>query len=339
MGLFDSTNTTKPKMPGFVQGFYKDILKDASKYYKKDKPGYYTGSTVTPFSDVTKDAFSGMTGLADANSGTNGMAPHLQSILDNGGFTTDQMNTMRGMRDTINTPWMSDMINGDGLTTDQRSVADFYRGDMNEAFDPNTIPGYSQVRSRTLDAGANAVAGQAAKMGRLGGAANQGILARTQMDTAAGMDTAEYDKWRGRRTAGAGGLAGISQQGVDNRSGATALKSGMQGQLFNAEASGLDRMGQAYQTALQPYQTKRAVGAEYEDLFSREKQDELRKFDAANPMNKFKDYLSLVNGVPTGQTTTTSPSLAQLLGAGGLTALSLPTMMGWGKPAAGGTVA
>lgn len=340
MGLFTSQTSTKPNVPAYLKNYNKLILGDAKNDFKGDDWLHaYTGSLVTPFNPETMSAFGynadgtknggGMLGLADANSNGKGMSSHLQEILNNGGFSNDQMQTMSGMKGLINNRGLNNLIEGDGLTADQRAVADFYRGDMNEAFDPETIPGYAQVRSRTLDAGANAVAGQAAKMGRLGGAANQGILARSQMDTAASLDNAEYDKWRARRTAGAGGLAGVSQQGVDNQSNAISLKSGMQGQLFNAQASGLDRMGQAYQTAQMPYQTQRAVGAEMEDLYSRQLADQKRIHDETDPLKRQLEYMSLATGQPVGQTSTTSPSWAQLISAGGLAAASLPTLFGW----------
>jgi hypothetical protein len=386
MGLFDSTNTTKPQVPKFAQGLYKDIFNSAERAFKQG-PYVYNKSTVPGFSASTKAAFGGMKDLAGANTGTNGMAPGLQEIMSNGGFSADQLDSMGTMKDLINNAGMNQIINDTngmteaqnraysslqdgvyanndalqktfdqgGLTDDQMGVADFYRAGMNEQFDPENMAGYSHVRSRTLDAGANAVAGQAAKMGRLGGAANQGILARTQMDSAAAMDNAELDKWRARTADRAGGLASLSQVGVGNqlginsaqqaglgeirdtgalgvnqRNSALALKGDMNNNLFNAQASGLDRVGQAYNTALQPYQTQRAVGAEYEQKNAERIADKLRRFEAQNPLTHLQNYMGLANGTPMGSTQTTSPSLAQLLTAGGLTALSLPTMMNWG---------
>lgn len=401
MGLFDNKNVTKPVIPGYLKDDLKNITNDIGSLYDKGKGGKgYTGSLVTPFHSSTTDAFGysydangnlvqnggGMLGLAGANTDGKGMAPHLQAIMDQGGFTADQLASMDRMKTMIDNPGLAELINGNGLTGDQNvafdklkgtvygnndtlqktfdqggltddqlSVADFYRGDMNEAFDPETIPGYSQVRSRTLDAGANSVAAQMAKMGRLGGAANQGILARTQMDQAAAMDNAEYDKWRSRRTAGASGLAALSeagknsqlainaaqqaglgavsdmgQRGVDNRNSAIALKSDMNNNLFNAQASGLDRVGQAYATAMQPFQTQRAVGAEFEDLMSRQLADQKRIHDESDPLKRKMAFLSALSGQPVGQTTTSSPSLASLIAAGGLTALTLPTLMNFG---------
>ena len=388
MGLFDSTQNTQVKPWGPTGNLLRKGFKDLWQSYKKG-PTFYEGSTVTPFSEQTKGAFGGLTSLAGANSGGNGMSRHLQDIMNRGGFNAGQaeaMTNVRGLADNAglntlindangmtgaqnnayaglqgtvygNNAALQDTFNQGGLTGDQNLVADRYRGEMSSPFDINSNPAYAQVRQRALDAGAQGVTSQAAKMGRLGGAANQNILARNQSDTAATMDMGEYRNWQQRGDAAAAGLAGLSQtgfgnqlninsaqqaglqgigsmgaMGVDQRNQAIGAKSGLESSLFNMNQIGLSNMAQAYQTAQQPYLAQRAVGAEYEDLFSRQKADELRKFDAANPMNHITNFLSTMYGAPKGQATTTSQSPFQTALGLGVGAVGLGGLLSnWGQ--------
>lgn len=386
-----STTTSKQQYPSFVEGFGKDFFKDASKAFNKG-PSYYKGSTVTPFSNQTMAAFgldekgkptgSGMLGLAEANSGTNGMGGSLQQIMSNGGFNQGQLDTMGQIRGLANNSGLAELINGNGLTgaqnksydslqdtvygnnnafqqtfnqggltADQQSVADKYRAGMNEQF--GTDAAYNTVKQNALDSAAQGVTAQAAKAGRFGGGANQNILARAQGDLSANMDTAEMDKYRARTQAAAGNLAGLSQtglgnqmginsaqqsglqnvtnmgaMGVDQRNNAISMKSGLENSLFNMNQAGLGNMGTAYQTAMQPYQTQRAIGQQQEDLYTRQMQDKLRIKDAQNPFNHLQQYASLLSGAPTNSVQTTTPSTLQMLLGGGLGAAGLLGGMG-----------
>lgn len=388
-----STSTTKQQYPSFVEGFAKDMFKDASKAFNKG-PSYYKGSTVTPFSTETTAAQGGMTDLAGANTGANGMGGHLQQIMSNGGFNPDQLGGMAGIKGLIDNKGLNQILNDvngmtqaqnqaysglqnkvygnnnafqqtfdqGGLTEDQNLVADKYRTGMNEQF--GLDPAYLQVKQNALDSTAQGVTSQAAKAGRYGGGANQNILARAQGDLTANMDTAERDKWLSRTNTAAGNLAGLSQTGLGNQMGinsaqqagyqnignmgnmgvgqrndAINVKSGLESALFNMNQAGLGNMGAAYQTALQPYQTQRAVGQEMEDLYTRQMQDKLRIKDAKNPFNHLQQYASLLSGAPTNSVQTTTPSTLQMLLGGGLGTAGLlggMGLFGGGSSAAGG---
>lgn len=345
-GMTSSTSTSTPKMPGYVKGLYKDIYQDVNRFYDKGNMPVYTGPTTAGLTGAQRTALGynkdgkatggGMLGLANANAGQNGMGGNLQEIMSNGGFNQGQLQTMGSMRQMSDNPFMNSMINGNGLTDDQRLVADKYRTGMNEQF--GTDANYNRVKQNALDAGAQAVTGMAAKMGRFGGGANQNILSRNQMDTAASMDVNELDKYRARTQAAAGNLAGLSQTGVGNNANAINQKAGIENSLFNMNQAGLDNMGRAYETALQPYQTKMGVG----NILQQQKQnvinDRMRVFDARNPMNAYQQFLGLASGMPTGQVQTTQPSALQMALTGGLGGLGLLGglgMFGGGAAAAG----
>lgn len=311
----ESSSTTQQQYPPFVKGFGKDLFKDANKAFNQG-PYYYKGSTVTPMSNQTTNALTGMSGLANANMGSNGMGGNLQQIMSNGGFNQGQLDSMASTKAMTQNPFMNSLINGNGLTQDQNSVADFYRTGMNEQF--GTDANYNRVKQDALDASAQGVNAQAARMGRIGGGANQNILARAQGSLSAGMDTAELDKYRARTNAAAGNLAGLSQTGVGNNSNAIAQKSGLENSLFNMNQAGLGNMANAYQAAMQPYQTQAQVGQQYEDLYTRQMQDKLRKFDAKNPFNHLQQYSSLLSGAPMNSVQTSNPSWINTLLGGAL---------------------
>lgn len=367
-----STTTSQQKYPSFVEGFGKDFFKDAQRAFNKG-PSYFKGNTTTPFSKQTTDAFAGMTNVAKANSSGSGMSDNLQQIMGNGGFNPGQLEVMSQMRGLADNAGLAELINGNGLTgaqnkaydslqstvygnnaqmqnvfnqggltSDQQAVMDFYRNGMNEQF--GTDANYNRVKQNTLDAGAQGVNALAAKMGRFGGGANQNILSRNQMDTAAGMDVAELDKYRNRVNTAAGNRAGLAQtgltnqqnisaaqqaglgnianmgaMGVDQRSNAINQKSDLESALFNMNQAGVGNMSSAYDTAMKPYQTQREVGQQYEDLYTRQMQDKLRRFDAKNPYNHLQQYAGLLSGAPMTQVQTSNPSWTNTL-VGGLLA-------------------
>jgi hypothetical protein len=125
------------------------------------------------------------------------------------------------------------------------------------------------------------------------------------------------------------GLLNAQQMGVNNQSNAINQLAGLQGQYFNSQNAGLGNMGTAYQTALAPYQTMQGVGSQYEDLYSRQMQDQLRQFDAQNPLNQFASYVQVANGQPQTTTQTTTPGMLQTVLGGGLGAVGLMGGLGW----------
>jgi hypothetical protein len=343
MGWFDSETTTKPWMPGHVKDFQKDIIKDAHSYYnwqtknpKKidERSGAYTLPGYAQFSDDTLAAFGGLESLAGANMGGKGMSGHLQGILDNGGFTDRQLRVNQGMEDLLGSDAVNGMINSpDGLTADQRLVADRYRTGMNEAW--GTDAAYNSVKDQALKTQQKSLDAMAAKGGRYGGASSQSILAREQGDLGSRMDVSELDKWRARTRADAAGLVDVSQLGVGNRSNAVGQKAALQGQLFNAENAAISNMNNAYSTAQMPSMTMRAVGQERENQEQKRIADEMRIHAEKDPYNRYQKFLGLATGTPTGSTQTTDPSLMQLLTGGGLGVLALGGMMGgWGNNSA-----
>ena len=331
MGIFSSKTETKPVMLPGASDLSRRVLNNANRYFKspESKNRAFTGQGYASLSDDTLNAMGGLTTLAGNNSGGRGMSGHLQGIMDRGGFNQGQVDTMDSMRDLTNNTFMNSLIDGNGLTDDQKLVADRYRTGMDEEF--GTSDAYNTVRDNALARQRMELDATAAKSGRFGGGSSQTILAREQGNLGAGMDVAEMDKWRARTDKAAGDLAALSAAGVGQHGAAVDRKSGLESTLFNMNQAGLGNMAQAYNTAQQPYLTQRAVGLEREQQDQKRINDAMRIHAEQDPMNRYRDFLSLATGTPTGSTQTTDPSLLSLGLGGGLGILALGSMMnGWG---------
>lgn len=254
-----TSNTTAQPYPK-AKPLLNSIIRDAKRQYKRGPADVYTGSTVTPMSQYTTDAYGEMNSIANANSGGRGMSGHLQTIMNNGGFNPDQMESMESMRNLTNNRFLNSLIDGNGLTDpqnrslnrlegtvnannaefqrlfdqgglteDQHSVASKYRTDMNSPFDLNANPAFQQVQDNMLRAAGQGVNAQAAAAGRYGGGANQAILGREQGKIGAQMALDEYRNWQNRGDMAAGNLANLSQGGIQNQQNLNAAQqSGLQ---------------------------------------------------------------------------------------------------------------
>lgn len=344
--LTQSSQTNKVEPWGPTANLLRQGYKDMSKQYRqilnnpdKNLSKYvFTEPTFASFGGDTTGALSGISSLARANSGSNGMGGNLQEILNNGGFTQEQLGAMTDTRGLADNSTLNKLISGEGggLTDDQNLVADRYRGIIDGPIDINANPAYNQVKQNTVDAAAQAVTGQAAKMGRLGGAANQGVLGRETGKIVSDMDLGEYRSQQQRQDQSAGLLAGLSQQGLGNITGAVNQKSGLLSSLFNQSQAGIGNMGAAWDLSMQPYLAQREVGREYDQQAQNVINDKMRIFDAANPMNQTQNYLATLLGAPKNSVTTANPSTLQMLLGGGIGGYGMLKGMGmFGQPTAG----
>lgn len=297
-GTSTTTQNTSAKPYGPAKGLIKGILRDARGAYGDGYGGQvYTGSTVVPFAQQTTQGMNGVMGLAGQNVGGAGMSGNLQSILNNGGFSDTQNRAMTGMEGDANSAALSRMINGDGLTDQQRAALGRMEGTATGQFNLDANPAYQQVLQNMLQSSKEGVNANAAAMGRYGGDAHQGILAGEQGKIAANMAMDEYRNWQNRADTANRDVASLSQQGVGNQMGALGQRSGLLSQLFNAQQAGIGNMGAAYDTAQKPYTSMMGIGSMYEDLYKRQKDDELRIFNESQnaPLQNFQNYLGVAN--------------------------------------------
>ena len=140
---------------------------------------------------------------------------------------------------------------------------------------------------------------QASGMGRTGSGANQDVLARNIGDMASDLRYQNYNTEAARMDAANRDLFGYGQQQKTNQGGYADMLSG------------------AYGARMQPAKTMRGLGAEFEDLYGRQLNDQLRIFEEEQnrPWNQIARYNSVATGsAPLGGT---QREKAQTAGGGG----------------------
>lgn len=297
-GTSTTTTQSNPKPYKPARGLIKQALSDASKAYQQGYGGQpYTGSTVIPFSRQTQQGMDDLMGVAGANMGGYGMSAPLQDILNNGGFTDTQTNTMRGLDQAQNSRVLNDTINGDGLNAYARNAIQNTMRDANGSFNLNANPAFQQVQQNALQKAAEGVNAQAAAAGRYGSGANQAVLGRTLGDIASNLAYTEYGNWDNKRTAANNSLAQQGNTALGNQFSALGQKSGLLSSLFNAQNMGIGNMGAGYETLQAPAKTAMGVGSMYEDLATRTMNDRLRVYDAQQnaPWDQTNRLMSIAN--------------------------------------------
>jgi hypothetical protein len=293
------------------------------------------------FSQEGRQAFDDLRGRTSANNDT------LQGTFEGGGMTDDQRLVADRYRAGMGEQFGLDpaylrvkqqAMDAQNDALDRRSAAaGRYGGGIDQAIlareqgnlsDRMDVSEMDKWRART-----NAAAGDLANISQQGTNTQLGINAAQQAGTqgvlgAAQQGTNTQLALNDAQKAGYKDIADMGALGVGQRNTAIGTKSGLLGSVFNSENAGLDRMGQAYQTAQQPFMTQRAVGQEYENQEQKRINDEMRVNAELDPMNRYRDFLSLATGTPTGTTSTTSPSWAQILAGGGLGVLGLGSLLG-----------
>jgi len=228
-----------------AQPAMKTGLTDAQNLYKAGIGGAVnTMSNVTPFANQTMQAMNAGQSMANQNIGGQGLSGQYQNIINSGGFNQPQQEALGGIRNTANA-----------------------------SFDPMNQAGFGSVLKQAQDAAGNAVNQQSSSMGRFGGAAHQGLLAKSVGDVTGNLLNTEYNNFLGRQ-------------------------SGAQQALFNAGQTGMGNIGSAYQGMQAPLDTLGKIGSSYEDLSARMINDRNRIFDSQNNMPW--DQLARLNGIASG---------------------------------------
>lgn len=136
------------------------------------------------------------------------------------------------------------------------------------------------VVNRQADLIQNRIAEQAGSMGRYGSGAHQTLLTRDLGDLANQAYSQDYNRERQYMQDAIGSIFNAGQQQYSN-------------QLNNTNA-----LSNAYNAAMLPSQTLRNVGSMYEDLATRQKNDELRIFNEAQ--NTPWEQVARLNAIASG---------------------------------------
>jgi len=257
----------KPAQPALQMG-----LTDAQNLYKAGIGGQVnTMSNVTPFANQTMQAMNAGQSMANQNIGGQGLSGQYQKIIDNGGFNQPQMDALAGIRKTASA-----------------------------SFDPMNQAGFGSVLKQAQDAAGGAVNQQSSSMGRFGGAAHQGLLARSIGDVTGNLMNQEWNNYNNRQAS--------AQQAE-----------------FNAGQQGMGNLDAAYKGMGSPLQTLAGIGSSYEDLFARQINDRNRIADETQ--NRPWEQLARMQAIAQGNgslggstsgsaTTPGANPIGQVLGAG-----------------------
>jgi len=271
------------------------------------------------------------------DSALGGYQQQLQSLGPNG-LSRAQDSVMNNMQSGLRN------LGANGLTRDQDNVLGRFTDTATRDYSiGGGNPGFDRVLQATQDAAGDQVNLGAAARGRYGSGIHQGSVAREVGKVTDSMVNDDFNRFLGRQDTanqninamaqqGIGNRQGygsqissLAQQGIGNRSGMYNNIAGLGGQgfqqqqsgaanLFNANQSGLGNMTAAYDAAQNPYRTLAGVGASYEDLAKRVKDDELRIFDARNnqPYDNIQRLMSFSGyGTPYAPRTTVSTTPGQ----------------------------
>ncbi|ANK73730.1 hypothetical protein FA04_14540 [Ensifer adhaerens] len=165
-------------------------LNQAQKLFNQDPTGQksvYTGSTVVPWSQQTKQAMGGMENIAFGNAGGRGTSGEYRDIINQGGFNDAQKAALNNTQATANSN-----------------------------FDINANPAFQQVLQQAQSAARDSVNLSAGGAGRYGSGVHQGNLASEVGDLTSRMVGSEYQNWQNRRDAANSNLFNMGQQGIGN---------------------------------------------------------------------------------------------------------------------------
>ncbi len=246
------------------------------------------------------------TGLNDANalyqSGVGGqvytgstVVPYANQTMQ--GFGAIQNNATANMGGQGLSGQYQNIINAGGFNAPQQQALQGWQAAATGEFNPNANPAFQQVLRQSQDAARDYVNQGAAAAGRYGSGVHQQTMGNTIGDLTSRMVGNEYQNWQQRGDAA-------------------------RGNLFNAGQAGIGNLGAAYQGMGAPAQDMITIGGAYEDLATRQMNDQLRIFNETQ--NRPWEQLGRLNAVASGsgqygtsQTTAPGPNpFAQALGGG-----------------------
>lgn len=179
-GSSKQTTTTNSSPWSGAQPALKTSLEAAQKLFNNGTGAQvYTDSTVVPWDQQTVAGQNAILGAANANIGGNGISGQYQGIINNGGYTQDQLDALNNTK----------------------SVA-------NGSFDINSDPGFQQV----IDAAKNSVGASASGAGRYGSGIHQQTLANTIGD----LGARQYQSFLTRKDAANSNLFNMGQTAQGN---------------------------------------------------------------------------------------------------------------------------
>ena len=270
-----SSEPWKAAQPALQQG-----ITGAQNLYNAGVGGQvYQGSTVIPWSAQSQQGMNNIELGANANARGQGLSGQYQGIINNGGMNSAQQQAMSGFQGQAQNPFNWVQQNAVGNT-------------MNLA---NSQYSVSPELQKVLDAQSSKVADtvnmNASSAGRYGSGANQSLLAENVGNLANQTIFNDYQNFLGRKDSANSNLFNMGQTGMNTQANANAA-------IGNLGQQAIGNLGTAYTGMQAPNTDLMNVGAMYEDLATRLKNDELRVFNESQ--NKPWELLGRMNAIASG---------------------------------------
>jgi len=291
-GTQTSTQNTSAEPWPAAQPALKQSIGAASNLASAGAFKPYMGNTVTPWANQTTRGNAGIENLVSKNTGPGTLSSQYQDIINRGGYNVEQSQSVDGIRRIAN--------NANAPSFTQQNLSGIARGDMLDREDPN----FERALAAASESAANQINLGASGAGRYGGAIHQGNVAREVGNYEAGQRVNQYNTERANQVN--------ANQAIDSqRMAGMGMGLNANQSMFNAGQQGFSNIGQAYQQAKAPWQDLREVGGYGEDLATRLKNDEIRRFEAqqAAPRQNI-EWLSAI-GSGAGSLGGTSTATAQ----------------------------
>jgi len=183
-GTQTTTSTAEPYGP--LKPLLNMAIKGGMRAFKQGY-GANTGSNVVPMSKYTKQANKNLVGIANDNSGDQGLQAQYQDIINGGGFNS-------AMRSALG-------------QFEQTATSDY---------NPNANPGFQGVLDSAIRDAESSVNRSASAMGRYGSAVHQGQLGRTIGDISNQMRSADFNTFLNRKDSATSALGNLGQAGIGN---------------------------------------------------------------------------------------------------------------------------
>ncbi len=268
-GKRQTSTTVQNNAPwGPSQGYLTNAMSRASNMLESGQ-GFnpYQGSTVVPYSDTTRSGMQGVLNTAAGGApGTAAALSNAQNVIGGGGAMSPIMDVATGQNQITAGQYYEPIASGQEI----------------EQGNPYLM--------RALESGAddiqNRIGNEAAALGRSGSGAMAGRMADSLGDYYSRALASDYNNIRNRQMSAISGLAGTQGANIANRVGAAgqALGSGL---AYSQAIPGLES------AQYNPYSRIMDIGGMEDDLATREKQDEVRRWEG----NENADWIRLQNAM------------------------------------------
>lgn len=279
-------------------------LNDAMTAYRSGLGSQpYTGSTVVPFANQTTQAFGEMERIAsaaqpafDRNFATVYANARKDGLNDLQSMAVDQLKPLAAGKPAEGLDQLNDV---------QNRAYSLLNPIAGGSMVGRANPYLDDIIKRSSEDIALQENLAASGMGRYGSGVHQGAVADSIGDFSSRLRLDDYNNQLGRQDAAIRDIFGIGNQANAQYESDMARKLDATGSIFNAGqqaqqniAANTDALEKAYSASMAPSRTRSDIGSQYEDLFGRQLNDQLRIFQERQqqPWNQIAQLNAIASG-------------------------------------------